>query len=80
MWQQRPYGQLGKCAEAAALRKAFPEEIGNDYTAEEMEGKVISEIAVIDAEPVKDVSNAIPEVLKEELNKTETPDPLDNFD
>ena len=45
-----------------------------------MEGKVISEITVIDAEPVKDVSNAIPEVVKEELNKTETPDPLDNFD
>ncbi|RAI15310.1 MAG: phage recombination protein Bet [Candidatus Melainabacteria bacterium] len=80
MWQQRPYGQLGKCAEAAALRKAFPEEIGNDYTAEEMEGKVISDITVIDAEPIKDVSNAIPEVLKEELNKPEAPDPLDNFD
>jgi len=80
MWQQRPYGQLGKCAEAAALRKAFPEEIGNDYTAEEMEGKVISDITVIDAEPIKDVSNAIPEVVKEELNKPEAPDPLDNFD
>lgn len=41
MWQQRPYGQIAKCAEAAALRKAFPEEIGNDYTIEEMEGKTI---------------------------------------
>ncbi len=28
MWKQRPYGQIGKCAEAAALRRAFPEEIG----------------------------------------------------
>ena len=41
MWAKRPVGQLEKCAEAAALRRAFPEEIGNEYTAEEMEGQVI---------------------------------------
>jgi phage recombination protein Bet len=41
-WQQAPSGQLEKCAEAAALRRAFPEELGNDYTAEEMEGKVFA--------------------------------------
>lgn len=39
MWESRPVGQLEKCAEAAALRRAFPEEIGNDLTAEEMEGR-----------------------------------------
>lgn len=39
MWQKRPYGQLAKCAEAQALRKAFPEAVGQDYTKEEMEGK-----------------------------------------
>lgn len=41
MWAKRPRGQLDKCVEAAALRKAFPEEIGNDMTAEEMEGRTI---------------------------------------
>lgn len=39
-WQRAPFQMLEKCAEAAALRRAFPEEIGNDPTAEEMEGKV----------------------------------------
>jgi phage recombination protein Bet len=39
MWADRPIGQIEKCAEAAALRKAFPEEIGNDLTAEEMHGR-----------------------------------------
>lgn len=45
MWRKRPHGQLEKCAEALALRKGFPEAIGNEPTAEEMEGK-----AFIDAD------------------------------
>lgn len=39
MWLKRPRGQIEKCAEAAALRRAFPEEIGGEYAAEEMEGQ-----------------------------------------
>lgn len=39
MWKKRPFGQLEKCAEALALRKAFPEAVGAQPTAEEMEGK-----------------------------------------
>ena len=43
MWMRRPVGQLVKCAEAAALRAAFPEEIGHEYAAEEMDGQIINE-------------------------------------
>lgn len=32
MWQKRPRGQLDKCAEGAALRAAFPEELGDQHT------------------------------------------------
>ena len=39
MWETRACGQLIKCGEAAALRRAFPEELGNEYAAEEMEGR-----------------------------------------
>ena len=40
MWTKRPYGQIAKCAEAQALRKAFPE-VGSQPTADEMEGKTL---------------------------------------
>lgn len=48
-WQQSPFQMLEKCAEAAALRRAFPEEMANDYTAEEMEGHVLNAAPTIDA-------------------------------
>lgn len=43
MWKRRPRGQLAKCAEAQALRKAFPGSVGSQPTAEEMEGKSLLE-------------------------------------
>lgn len=49
MWTKRARGQLAKCTEAQALRKAFPEAVGSQPTAEEMEGK-----AIIDGELVRD--------------------------
>lgn len=49
MWNKRPYGQLDKCAEAAALRAAFPEEIGGQNTSDEMEGQTIDPNFIGDA-------------------------------
>ncbi|WP_052382191.1 phage recombination protein Bet [Paraburkholderia kururiensis] len=46
MWKRRPYAQLAKCAEAQALRKAFPE-FGAQPTADEMEGKHFDDDAPI---------------------------------
>lgn len=38
-WSKAPFQMLTKCAEAAALRAAFPDELGGEATVEEMEGR-----------------------------------------
>ena len=54
-WRRSPSGQLEKCAEAAALRRAFPEELGGEYAAEEMEGKTVGEEVKIETSRLVEV-------------------------
>ena len=69
MWTKRKRGQLAKCAEAGALRKAFPDEFGGTQTLEEMQGKIIDVTGtpVIEREPTdadmlnKEIAPAGPE-------------------
>ncbi len=69
MWKKRPFAQLAKCAEAQALRKGWPE-IGQEPTAEEMEGKGYER----DMGPVKQADESggrpsLPEYPQERLDK-----------
>ena len=60
---KRPYAQLGKCAEASALRKAFPEELGSTYVPEELHDKSIDmgTAEVVDEIPMPKAKTAEPE-------------------
>lgn len=65
MWTKRPHGQLAKCAEAGALRKAFPDELGGVMTAEEMDNQSDDVIAHEPAHAVKAIALATEEQREE---------------
>lgn len=65
MWSKRPRGQIAKCAQAQALRLAFPE-LGAQPTAEEMEGKHFQQ--EIDITPVEPKVKAKPELKEKGFN------------
>lgn len=54
MWRKRTWGQLAKCAEAEALRAAFPDELGDIATAEELDGQHAGPEQARDITPAED--------------------------
>ena len=86
MWQERPEGQLEKCAEAAALRRAFPEEIGNELTAEEMIGRNVHDLSVDipvadiathkDSGPPRTLAPADTKIIEMTVNEPSEPEPV----
>jgi phage recombination protein Bet len=50
-WAKAPVQMLSKCTEAAGLREAFPDEIGGEQTAEEMDGQRAIDVQTVEATP-----------------------------
>lgn len=76
MWSGRPKGQLAKCAEAAALRTAFPEEVGSHHTEDEMYGKNLYDAEPIHQQEVEEPT-IDPVVEKAKARKERQAEPVD---
>lgn len=68
-WQKAPRQMIEKCAEAAALRKAFPDELGGQMAAEEMHGAIMLEAPQPGAKP----ATAAPQSKTEAGTGTDVP-------
>lgn len=63
MWSTRPRGQIDKCAEASALRAAFPEECSGEFIPEEVQHDSPGRTLTIDEAPKITRTEALAERL-----------------
>lgn len=70
MWKDKPHVMLGKCAESAVLRKAFPADLSGVYTKEEMD-----QADIVHEEPTIRNSHIVhPPMVEEAISHEEAQD------
>lgn len=67
-WSKAPRQMLTKCTEAAGLREAFPDELGGEHTAEEVEGQSEPIDVTPRIDPRGDTSNVDFELRDQHVN------------
>lgn len=62
IWKQMPHVMLEKCAEARALRRAFPSDLSGLYSEEEMEQTNVPPPSFLSEEQIRELNEILEEV------------------
>ncbi|MHB8815457.1 MAG: phage recombination protein Bet [Steroidobacteraceae bacterium] len=71
-WRKAPRQMTAKCAEAAGLRDAFPDELGGEPTADEMDGQHVYEGSFERVRPTTKPATERPRATKAPVRETTT--------